>query len=297
MSDIISITYDELPKISPRQCDSHKGNFGKVLVLGGSRRMIGAPALTANGALRGGVGLVTIAAPANIQLSIASLCPCATSLPLAITTNNALAPEAVNQLKKAIAQADIIVAGPGMGVGIQQQMLIQAIIEQEKPAIIDADGLNNIVNISNWPELVKCPLVLTPHPGEFSRLIDQPIPADTDARKAAAIEAVKEFNKNSELPFIMVLKGAGTVVADANQIYVNTTGNPGMATGGSGDVLAGLIAGMAMQGLNLFNAASLGTYVHGLAGDLAAKELTEESLIACDLLEYIPHAMKSVTEK
>jgi len=138
-------------------------------------------------------------------------------------------------------------------VGQGQEMLIRAALEQEKPLVLDADGLNNLARIDNWPGLRRCPLVLTPHPGELARL-------------------------------------TGT------RSYVNETGNPGMATGGTGDVLTGLVAGLAMQGLDLFTAASLATYTHGLAGDLAAAAGTEEAAIATDLLDHIPQAMQKIVD-
>lgn len=293
-------------KLPARDKNAHKGDFGSVLVAGGSRRMIGAPGLTANGALRGGAGLVTIASPAVVQLAVAMLCECATSIPLACDTKGQLASESVRQLKRAAETSDILAVGPGMGIGGGQENLLRAAIEQEqkqgqkhelkKPVVIDADGLNNLAKIDNWYFLRKCPLILTPHPGEFARLTGKTIEQIQGNRIEAVAAAIKKWLPNApQPPMVLVLKGAETIVTDGSRIYINNTGNPGMATGGSGDVLTGLIAGIALQGPDLFTAACMGVYLHGAAGDLAAAKLTEESMIASDLLEFIPEAMKKIT--
>ncbi len=287
-------TFGKLPS---RDADSHKGDFGRVLVVGGSRRMIGAPGLAGNGALRGGAGLVTIAAPAPVQLAVAMLCECATSIPLACDTRGQLTAAAARQLKTITDTSDIIAIGPGMGTGAGQENLLRAMLDQELPLVIDADGLNNLAKIDDWYSLRKCPLILTPHPGEFARLTGIATDEIQADRLTAAANAMQQWlPDDTDLPMILVLKGAGTVVTDAARIYINDSGNPGMATGGSGDVLAGLIAALAMQGGDdLFAAACMGVYVHGLAGDLAAGKLTEESMIASDLLDFIPEAMKEIT--
>ena len=286
-------TFGKLPR---RDRNAHKGNFGKVLVVGGSRRMIGAPGLAGNGALRGGAGLVTIASPAPVQLAVAMLCECATSIPLGCDTRGQLSAESVRQLKTAAEACNILAVGPGMGMGAGQENLLRAVLEMELPVVVDADGLNNLAKIDDWYSLRKCPLILTPHPGEFARLTGK----TTDQIQSGRLETVTEamdkwLPDDTELPMILVLKGAGTIVTDGARIYVNNTGNPGMSTGGSGDVLTGLIAGLAIQGPDLFAAACVGVYVHGTAGDLAAAQLTEESMIASDLLEFIPEAMKEIT--
>ena len=283
-------------KLPRRDRDGHKGDFGKVLVVGGSRRMIGAPGLAGNGALRGGAGLVTIASPAPVQLAVAMLCECATSIPLGCDTRGQLASESVHQLKTAAKTCDILTIGPGMGTGAGGENLLRAALELELPVVVDADGLNNLAKIDNWYSLRKCPLILTPHPGEFGRLTGKTTDEIQSARLETVTEAIAKWSPDdSELPMILVLKGAGTIVTDGARVYVNNTGNPGMATGGSGDVLTGFIAGLALQGPELFAAACMGVYVHGAAGDLAAAKLTEESMIASDLLEFIPEAMKEIT--
>jgi len=223
-------------KLPTRGKESHKGDFGRVLVVGGSRRMIGAPGLTANGALRGGAGLVTIASPAPVQLAVAMLCECATSIPLGCDTRGQLAGESGRELKKAAETSDILAVGPGMGTGPGQENLLRVVLEQKIPVVIDADGLNNLAKIDDWYSLRKCPLILTPHPGEFARLTGKTTDQIQGDRITAVSEAMEKWlPDDAELPMILVLKGAGTIVTDGARIYVNDTGNPGMSTGGSGD--------------------------------------------------------------
>ena len=292
------VRIEDLSKLTRRSRDGHKGDYGRVLVVGGSRRMIGAPALAANGALRGGAGLVTVASPATVQLAVAMLCQCATSVPLTCqkTGKQELSPEAVVQFRAIAEGCDILAIGPGLAVGQGQEMLIRAALEQEKPLVLDADGLNNLARIDNWPGLRRCPLVLTPHPGELARLTGTTSDAVQAGRQQAADQALADWlgRSQADKPMVLVLKGAGTIVTDGQRSYVNETGNPGMATGGTGDVLTGLVAGLAGQGLDLFTAASLATYAHGLAGDLAAAAGTEETTIATDLLDHIPQAMQKL---
>lgn len=288
---------DTVVKLPARKRDAHKGEFGRVLVVGGSRGMVGAPALAANAALRGGAGLVTFAAPRTIQLAVAAICPCATSIPLACDDADELTGEAVRQVAAAAAQCDVLAVGPGMAVGRRQQDLVQAALEQEKPLVLDADALNNLWRIADWPAIRRCPAVLTPHPGEFARLTGRDVKEIQAERQSAAVAAVRQWTDQrteSCPPLVCALKGAGTVVTDGRRMYVNDTGNAGMATGGSGDVLTGLAAAFLGQGLAAFEAASLAVRCHGLAGDLAAEKLAQVSLTATDLLDYLPAALQQL---
>ena len=278
------------PKLPPRARDGHKGDYGRVLVVGGSRGMMGAVALASNAALRGGAGLVTFAAPETVQLAIATLCPCATSVPLKCAGGE-LSVEATRQLAEAAQRCDVLAMGPGMGVGQPQQGLVRAALAQPRPVVLDADGLNNLCRIESWQALRGCPLVLTPHPGEFARLTGRTAAEVQADREAAAVAAAREWAGNTAAPLVCVPKGAGTVVTDGHRVYVNDTGNPGMATGGSGDVLTGVAAALLTQGLDPFGAACLAVRVHGRAGDLAAEALGEVSMMAVDLLEYLPAAV------
>ena len=282
-------------KLRPRRRDAHKGDFGRVLIVGGSRGMIGAPALAANAALRGGAGLVTVAAPETIQLAVATLCPCATSVPLACDAAGELSGESIRQVLAAAGKSDVLAVGPGLAVGAGQRNLVRAVMEQEKPVVLDADGLNNLAAIDGWAAIRRCALVLTPHPGEFSRLTGKAIGEIQADRENAAVDVVREWVSamREELrPLVCVLKGSGTVVTDGRKLYVNRTGNPGMATGGAGDVLTGLTAALMGQGLAAFDAACLAAWCHGRAGDLAAGKLGQVSLIASDLLDFLPAAIK-----
>jgi len=283
-----------LPRLPRRARDANKGDFGRVLVVGGSQGMIGAPALTANAALRGGAGLATVAVPQPIQPFVAVLCPCATFLPLPTDRVGELDASAVGQVLDCAGRCDVLAVGPGMGIGTRQQDIVRAVLGQDLPAVIDADGLNNLAKIDGWPVLRRCPLVLTPHPGEFARLTGgtvKDIQADRGGLAASAAQAWGRAG-SKDAPLVCVLKGAGTVVTDGRRLYVNSTGNPGMATGGAGDVLTGLLAALIGQGLEPFEAACLAVHVHGLAGDLAAKALGEISLTTSNLLDSLPAAMK-----
>lgn len=278
---MISILPDNLPALSSRPRDAHKGVFGRLLICGGSQGMIGAPSLTANAALRSGAGLVTVAIPHAIQRAVATLCPCAITLPLADDPAAAL-----RQFAQVAESAAVLAIGPGMGVGPAQEQLIRWALSQETPLVLDADGLNNLARIEGWPSLRRCPLVLTPHPGEFATLTGRTV-ADIQSDRVATLQAAPFLNDAS---VICVLKGAGTLVCDGQRIYTNDTGNPGMATGGSGDVLTGMVASLWMQLDDPFGGTCLAVRTHGRAGDLAADRLGETSLIATDLIDELPNA-------
>ncbi len=280
---------DTLPQLAARPADSHKGTAGRVLVVGGSRGLIGAVALTANGALRGGAGLVMVAAPQCVQPYILGLAPCATSHPLPCRGDR-LDRTAVTAVRAAAARNDVLAVGPGFSTGVIQRMIVRAVLGLGTPAVLDADGLNNLANTPDWPAQRRGPLVLTPHPGEMARLTGRSIGEVQADRTAAAVSAVRGWTAAGQGPLVLVLKGAGTVVTDGARLYVNRTGNPGMATGGTGDVLTGLLAALIGQGLAAFDAACLAVHLHGLAGDIAADRVGQVSLIATDLLETLPAA-------
>jgi NAD(P)H-hydrate epimerase len=292
-----------VPRLPRRRADGHKGLYGHVLLVGGSAGMGGAIAMAANAALRGGAGLVTFAAPRTIQPHLVSLCPCALSLPLACDESGQVAPAAVRQMLHDV-KYTVLAVGPGMGRGPGQRSLVQAALAQDRPLVIDADGLNNLAAIEGWPALRRCPMILTPHPGEFGRLTGRSTQEVQADRQELAVGAVRQWLEQSPAPaqsrppatsqspppVVLVLKGKGTVVTDGRRLYVNNTGNPGMASGGTGDVLTGLTAALLGQGLEPFDAAVLAVYLHGLAGDLAARKLGEVSLIASDLVDFLPAA-------
>ena len=285
---------NSLVRLPARPAKAHKGQFGRVLVVGGSLGMVGAPALAAQAALRGGAGLATIATPAPIQQTVAGLCPCATSIPLAASDDDVLAATAVDQFTQACESAKALAVGPGLGVGADRDALITAAISQSVPLVLDAHGLNVLARLDGWRERIACPLVVTPHPGEFARLTGTAVGASAEEREGAAVAFAR--SATGDQPFVVLLKGAGTVVTDGVRVYINTTGNPGMATGGAGDVLTGLIAAFVAQGIGVFDAACLGAHVHGRAGDLAADAIGHASMTAEDVLAYLPEAVREIAD-
>jgi NAD(P)H-hydrate epimerase len=275
-----------LPTLPPRAADSHKGNYGRVLVVAGSRGMSGAAVLCASGALRGGAGLVRVALPADVLPTVAASNPCYMTAPLAQDEQGRLAAAAEEELLGLAGANDVVVVGPGLGNAPGVAALVTALLGlRQTPLVVDADGLNVLHGRTDRLR-GRAATVLTPHPGEFGRLIDLPITAVQQRRQELAARFAAEHG------VVVVLKGHGTVVTDGTRLYVNTTGNPGMATGGSGDVLGGLIAALIGQGLEPFAAAQLGVHLHGLAGDLARDDLGAPSLVATDLLAYLPHAFR-----
>jgi NAD(P)H-hydrate epimerase len=278
--------FTALPSLPPRAPDSHKGTFGRVLVVAGSRGMSGAAILCATGALRGGAGLVHVALPADILPIVAAGNPCYMTAPLPYGDEGRLAGGTEEEVLRLAEANDVVAVGPGLGNTPAVAAVVTALLERtRKPLVIDADGLN--VLHGRTDRLRGRPAtVLTPHPGEFGRLTDTPIAAVQVRRQELAARFAGEHG------VVLVLKGHGTVVTDGGRVFVNPTGNPGMATGGSGDVLGGLIAALLGQGLEPFAAAQLGVYLHGLAGDLARDDLGAPSLIATDLLAYLPRAFR-----
>ena len=269
-----------VPKLPPRSRDSHKGTYGTVLVVGGSRGMTGAPALTGTAALRSGAGLVRVAVPDCCLETVAGFEPCYTTIPLPCTEHGRLAPEAERVILTEAEQATVVAMGPGLGQSDGLRTLIGRIYrELDRPLVLDADGLNNL---AGQPEMhhPAGPRILTPHPGEFARLLGRK--SEPEESRRAAVELAAQWN------VVLVLKGHGTLVTDGRDEYVNDTGNPGMATGGTGDLLTGMIAALVAQGLVPLDAARLGVYLHGMAGDLAAEEYGQVPIIASDLFEFFP---------
>lgn len=270
-----------------RKRDSHKGDYGHVFVVGGSVGLTGAAALASNASLRAGAGLVTLGVPASLNLAMERKLTEVMTCPLPETRKGSLSLKAKKEILKRADGADVVVLGPGLSQNPETKRLVRQIVTRiKKVMVIDADALNAISDDVPVLKKVKVSYVVTPHPGEMSRLVKK----SASYIKKNRITVAKKFSNNYNA--VVVLKGAGTVVAGQGKTYVNKTGNPGMATAGSGDVLAGVIAGFLAQGLKVFEAARLGVYVHGLAGDLAAKEKGEAGLIAGDILENIPYAIK-----
>lgn len=269
----------------PRPLDANKGTFGRVLIAAGSRGMSGAAVLCASAALRGGAGLVRVAVPEGIWSSVAAANPCYTTAPLPQDDRGRLSAAALTELLELLRSNSVAALGPGLGQSAELGNIIASILEKTAtPLVLDADALNVLVDRLDALHKHGGSIVLTPHPGEFARLLGSDIAAVQAHRQELAAEFARRYG------VVVVLKGHGTVVTDGRRVYVNTTGNPGMATGGTGDVLGGLIAALLGQKLEPFAAAQLGVYLHGRAGDLAREQVGEVSLIASDLLEYLPRA-------
>jgi ADP-dependent NAD(P)H-hydrate dehydratase len=276
----------DIPKLKPRKPDTHKGDFGKVCIIGGCIGMSGAAALAGRAALRAGAGLVRVAIPESVLPIVASIEPSYTTIPLPEDSTGRISAKAINTILDAANENDCLAFGPGIGTSGALRSILETLIEQEHlRLLIDADGLNNLSAIKDWPDKLKANLVLTPHPGEMKRLwtglFREQLPSNRQDQAGKLAQRTKT---------IVVLKGAGTVVSDGQKVYINKTGNPGMATAGSGDCLTGVITALIGQGLSNFDAAVLGVYIHGLAGDIAAKKYGQISLIATDIIESLPKA-------
>jgi len=288
MSDLTTV--EKLPDLPSRPDDAHKGTFGTVIVVGGSATMIGAPALCARAALRSGSGLVKIASAGDVLAHALTIEPCATGV---ILSGEAEAwrhgIDAADPDRKAV-----LAVGPGMGLARGGGQKVLALLHGNRPIVLDADGLNLLARTGRPRPRPRgsggAELVMTPHPGEFARLA-KPLditdcPTDPASRPQAAVKLALALHS------VVLLKGRHTVVTDGQRLYVNQTGNPALATAGSGDVLTGLIASLIGQGLAAFDAAVLGTYVHGLAGDHWAKRHGRSGLRAADLTDELPAAFQ-----
>jgi ADP-dependent NAD(P)H-hydrate dehydratase len=276
-----------LPVLPPRRADSNKGQFGRILVVAGSRGMSGAAILSSSAALRAGAGLVYLATPASIQPLAAAANPCYLTSPLPEDPEGRLAEHAEGEILRLAEGKDVLAVGPGLGRSAGISKMIAAVLGKvQVPLVLDADGLNALEQNAKSLKEHKAPLIMTPHPGEFARLLGTDVASVQSQRRDLAVRFAQENG------VVLVLKGQGSIVTDGRRVYVNTTGNPGMASGGTGDVLTGVIAALLGQHLEPFAAAQLGVHVHGLAGDLARDELGEISLIASDLLDYLPRAFR-----
>ncbi len=269
--------------LSPRPLDSHKGTFGRVLTVCGSYGMAGAALLCARGALRSGAGLVTAAVPRSVYPLMAPVLPEAVFVPMPETTNGQLSAAAEPLLLTQASTAGAVVVGCGLGSGEDIRSLIIALKNTVTcPLILDADGINAITPHTLVEETASSPLILTPHPGEMARLLDISV-AEVQRNRA---QIARRFA--DEYGVILVLKGYHTLVtAPGRPLLMNETGNPGMATGGSGDVLAGMIGSLAAQGMDPYYAALCGVYLHGKAGDMAATRLSQHSMLPSDIIEEL----------
>lgn len=276
------------PMLKKRNPAGHKGTYGHALVIGGSLGMTGAVMMSSFAALRCGAGLVTAAVPESLVPVIASALLEVMTTPLAERGECVISLEALPAIENLLGTASVCAVGPGMSRYTEARSILNFILENSGiPVVIDADGLNALQGDTDILKNRQVPLVLTPHPGEMARLTGKSI----EEIQSRRIEIARKFAEEHELT--LVLKGHITVVATRKgDVYLNMTGNPGMATAGSGDVLTGIITALIAQGLNPQQAAVAGVYLHGLAGDQAALDKGERGLVATDLIHYLPQVLR-----
>jgi hydroxyethylthiazole kinase-like uncharacterized protein yjeF len=289
--DLYLLTREELADTQgSRPVTSHKGDYGHCVLLAGSMGKSGAAILAARAAVRGGAGLVTVATPAALVKTVDLGSLESMTLPVEMDPQGGLAGTAVEQLLEFVRDKQVLAIGPGLGTEESTIQVVRDLINRcEIPIVLDADGLNAFSGALDRIGAGGGPRVLTPHPGELARLLGSTASEVQEDRVARAREAAARSGS------VVVLKGAQSLVAAPDgAVFVNPTGNPGMATGGTGDVLTGLIAAFLAQGHDPLVAACLGVYVHGAAGDRVADELGEVSLAAGDLLNSIPDALQQL---
>ena len=272
---------DSPPPLSARPADGNKGTFGRVLVVGGSPGMIGAPALAGRAALRLGSGLVEVAVPEAVLANVLAITP--ELIGVGLTGG------VPRSLMAAAEKADVIAIGPGLGQSRTAAERVQRLLELPKPAVVDADALNLIAQGEQWPEWFKAAAVLTPHPGEMKRLAKligrDTVPSDEAGRIDIATATATAFGQ------VVVLKGLGTVVTDGTRVYVNPTGDSSLAKAGTGDVLTGMTASLLGQGMDRFDAACCAVYLHGRAGEIAGERLGKRCVLSEDVINAVPQAV------
>jgi len=273
-----------------RKPSSHKGSFGHLLVIAGSRGMTGAGALASLAALRVGAGLVTLGIPYSLNPILEMKLTEVMTLPLPETEEGTLSLKALDKICQFARRCKALVLGPGLSTQEETKELVKKIMVSLKiPLVLDADGITALAENTKLIAQYPAPLIITPHPGELSRLLSISIPEVQKDRIFSSKILAEKTGK------IAILKGARTVITDEQgNSWVNSTGNPGMASGGSGDVLSGILGGFLVQGMDPLIAAKIGVYLHGLSADLVVKEKGQLSLIAGDILENIPQAIRSL---
>ena len=282
--------------LPPRPLDSHKGTYGKLLVVAGSRSYVGAPVLASTAAYRSGAGLVTLAAPMSVYRLAAAQMAEPTYLPLDETPDGHLASTNAAAVRAALSGAEAAVLGPGLGQAdavrefVQRTLLVDP--SPTVPVVLDADALNALAQTYGWWGQLKTPAVLTPHPGELARLLRCTIADVQQDRVATARRAAQEWNQ------VVVLKGAHTTVAAPDgSACISPFANPALASAGTGDVLAGVIGGLLAQGLRPYDAAVAGVHLHGSAGERVRAELGDAGLLASDLLPHLPRVMHALRQR
>jgi len=293
-SRVYLTTEDEAEALLPhRTPDAHKGDCGRVLAIGGSVGMTGAAAMCAQAALRSGAGLVTLAVPRSLNDILETKLTEVITVPVAETPERTLAVEAAAGLIEAARRFDAVALGPGISMASETVALVrELVLHVEAPLVLDADGLNAMAGHTGLFRDRKSPLVLTPHPGEIARLLS------TDTRSVQADRIATASRAAMDWGAVVILKGAGTVIAEpGGDVFINPTGNAGMASAGIGDVLTGCVVSFLAQGLGPFSAAVAGAYFHGHAGDLAAQMEGMAGLTAGDVIRHLPLALRTNSEE
>ncbi len=272
----------------PRSPESHKGTYGHLLVLAGSIGKTGAAYLTSQAAARVGAGLVTLGIPESLNAIMEMKLTEVMTYPLPETGEKTFSAQAITAIEEMLPRMSALAFGPGVGVNPEVTELIEWIIHQaDIPVVLDADGVNALAGRASILKEARQPMVLTPHPKELSRLLGIELKAVLDDRLEISRRAAVELN------CYLILKGFRTLVADPQgNVFINPTGNPGMATGGTGDVLTGVIGGLLAQGIPTIQALQAGVYLHGFAGDLVREQKGEYGLLATDLIERLPIAIE-----
>jgi NAD(P)H-hydrate epimerase len=279
-----------LPK---RKANTNKGDYGHILVIAGAPGFTGAAALCSQAALLCGSGLVTLGIAKGLNIVLARKLTEVMTKPLPETADGTLATGAFVPIMEFSRKTDCVAIGPGLSRNVSTEALVKKLlISLERPVVLDADGINAIEGDLGILKHAKAFVTITPHPGEMSRITGIRTEEISRNKEKVAKSFANKYN------VVCVLKGHRTIVARPDgKVFVNTTGNPGMAKGGTGDVLTGMIASFIGQGIMPFEAATLGVYLHGLAGDLAANEKGEVSMLASDLLDKIPEAVKALASR
>ena len=279
---------NEPATLPPRPVDGHKGTFGDVLVVAGAAAYFGAPYFAALSVMQAGGGYVRLAAPRSVIPVIASRAGEVVFVPQAETAAGSLASENLSSLLDLAAELDFVIAGPGTSLDAEtQELLRQLVAETPTPLLVDGDGLTALAGHLDVLRNRRGPVVLTPHLGELSRLTGLSIGEIRRDRVSVLRRAA------AEMQAVIVMKGAHSLIGGPDgQVYVNLSGNAGMATAGSGDVLTGTIAAMAGQGLAFEEAVRMGVFVHGLAGDLAAEQVGEDGMTAQTILDHLAQAVR-----
>lgn len=278
-------------RLPPRATDSHKGDYGRILLIGGSRGMAGAISLAGKSCLRSGAGLVTLAIPSPILETVAGFDPCYMTWPLPADDLGRIDVDAEFAIEEPLKNANVVALGPGLSRSdILRRLVRKWYTEVSAPMVVDADALNLLAESKDGFTNPGGPRILTPHPGEFRRMTGLEGVVPRANLEAIAVERAGQWGAT------IILKGSSSYITDGGSWHHNATGNPGMATGGAGDVLTGVCAALLAVLPSPLNAARLAAYVHGLAGDIAAEELGQIGTTALDICQALPKAFKEVAK-